>query len=52
MQALLTGLLKSALTEALIKRLVIIALRALASSTKNDLDDQAVEAVAEALGVK
>ena len=52
----LTGIaftvLKSLITEAIFKRLVLIALKALVKSTKNKLDDELVAPVAKALGIK
>ena len=45
-------ILKSLITEALMKRLVYIGMKALAKSTKNTLDDEAVHAVGIALGLE
>jgi hypothetical protein len=49
---LLLGIVKSLVTEALFKRVVLIALKALVKSTKNTLDDELVKPVADALGLK
>ena len=52
MQVIAMTILKSLITEALMKRLVYIAIRALAKSTKNKLDDDAAHAVGIALGLE
>ena len=52
MQAFFLGLAKSLLTEWLMKRLAYMALKALAASSKNTLDDQATFLVGQALGLE
>ena len=49
MQAFFLGLAKSFMTEWLFKRLAYLALKALAASSKNNLDDEAVFLVGQAL---
>ena len=45
-------ILKSLLTEYVMKRLVYIALKSLVKSTKNTLDDEAVKTIGTALGLE
>ena len=52
MQAFLLGLAKSLMTEWLVKRLAYMALKALVASSKNELDDQAVFLVGQALDLE
>lgn len=51
MQALLVKMLLKLMTETFIAKAVVLGARELAKSTKNELDNQLVDAVAEALGV-
>ena len=46
------GLLKSLMTEFLFKRLAYMGLKALAASSKNELDDEAVFLVGQTLGLE
>lgn len=52
MQAFLLTLAKSLMTEWLMKRLAYMALKALAASSKNKLDDEATFLVGQALGLE
>ncbi len=52
MAAIAMSILKSLMTEWLMKRIVYRSLEALASSTKNELDDEAVFNVGQALGLE
>ena len=46
------SILKSLMSEWLMKRLAYAGLKALAASTDNELDDEAVYAVGQALGLE
>lgn len=46
------GLMSKLLTEAFIGRALVYSLSSLAKSTENQLDDQIVGAVADAIGIK
>ena len=46
------SLLKALVTEAFIKKVILAGLKRVAKSSKNTLDDEVVEAVAENIGVK
>jgi len=46
------GLLSKLLTEAFLGRALVYSLDAMASKTTNNLDNQIVAAVADALGIK
>jgi hypothetical protein len=52
MTTIAMNILKSLMTEWLMKRMVYIGLKALASSTKNELDDEAVKTIGQALGLE
>jgi hypothetical protein len=52
MQVMLMSLLNTLLTEWLFKRLAYMALKALAASSKNKLDDEAAFIVGQALGLE
>lgn len=52
MAAIAMSILKSLMSEWLMKRMAYMALKALASSTKNDLDDEAAYIVGQALGLE
>ena len=52
MSIVFTNILKSVVTEYVFKRLIYLGLKALVTSTKNKLDDEAVAIVGEALGLE
>jgi len=52
MASIAMSIIKSLMTEWLMKRLAYTALKALAASTKNDLDDEAVFIVGQSLGLE
>ena len=52
MSTILMSLLKSLMTEFLFKRLAYLGLKALAESSKNELDDEAVFLVGQALDLE
>lgn len=52
MPVILMGLVKGLLTEYVLKRLVYVALKALVKSTKNELDDEAVHIIGQALDLE
>lgn len=49
---LMLGIGSKFITEAFLGRILVYGLRALSDSTKNKLDDEMVDAVADALGIK
>ena len=52
MSVVLMGIVKSLISEYVLKRLVYVALKALVKSTKNTLDDEALLIVGKALGLE
>ena len=52
MNVIMMGILKSLMTEWLMKRIAYTALKALAKSTKNDLDDKMVLLIGQSLGLE
>lgn len=52
MPIIVATILKSLVSEFVFKRLIYIALKALVKSTKNELDDQAVKVIGQALGLE